>query len=220
MTLPASDNFSGTSLDSNWTVQAGGFSVASGVVSSTAGNNDSAAYWNADTFPNDQWSQITVNAVVNDWVGVLVRASGTGSTRNFYAFRATSSSNVPEWEITKEVAGVYTSLASGNTPAGVATGDVMKLVVQGSTLTGYINGVAVTPTATDSSLASGSAGIYEYGTSPGLTTWSGGAQGASGAQKGGMFFAESSPKLPAKALAMFMPLSWLIGRRNKLSKRA
>lgn len=30
------------------------------------------------------------------------------------------------------------------------------------------------------------------------------------------FFAANSPKLNAKALAMFMPLSWVIGRRNKL----
>lgn len=216
MSLPASDNFSGTALDANWTIQTGGFSVSSGVVSNTAGNNDSAAFWNADTFPDDQWSQITVSAVTNDWVGVAVRASGTGAARNFYSFRATSSSNSPEWEIFKEVAGVYTSLVTGNTPAGVVNGDVMKLVVQGTTLTGYINGTAVTPTATDSSLTSGSAGIYEYGSSPGLTTWSGGANSSS-AQKGGMFFAsEHRRRVPLKSAGALAALGWIVDRRRRL----
>ena len=42
----------------------------------------------------------------------------------------------------------------------------------------------------------------------------------SGAQKGGMFFADGfRPKIPAVAAAMFMPLAWSIGRRNKLARR-
>lgn len=39
-------------------------------------------------------------------------------------------------------------------------------------------------------------------------------------QRGGMFFADvRSPKLNAKAVAMFMPLGWIIDRRNRLKRR-
>lgn len=180
-TLPASDNFSGTTLDANWTIRTGTFQVASGVVSSTT-SGESDAIWNADTFPNDQWSQITAESnTTGDYEGVILRANSSGSM-TYYGCRGNASGG-GSVEIYKEISGTYTSLITHATTFG--TGSVLKCTVVGTTITLYVNGTQVTQT-TDSSITSGSAGIFLYGTTSSLGTWSAGAM-SSGVVPSAMF---------------------------------
>ena len=66
MTLPASDAFTasnGTALQTysvNWTIQNGGFTINSNQVGPAQSGAECGAFWNADSFDNDQYSQATL----------------------------------------------------------------------------------------------------------------------------------------------------------------
>lgn len=176
MSLPASDSFAGTVLSANWTVDVGTFAVASGIVTTTT-TADSLAHWNADAFPNDQYSQVTILSAFpsnSKQAGVIVRAT---NSNNFYMARAQLGGSVWTTEIACIHGGSFVSFANNST--SWAVNDVMKLQVVGNVLTLLKNAVSVL-TFTDSSnfRTSGSAGIYTGSTAttptPGLGVWSGG----------------------------------------------
>ncbi len=180
MSLPASDNFAGTVLSANWTVDAGTFTVSSGIVTTTT-TGDSLAHWNADSFPNDQYSQVTILSAFplnSKQAGLIVRAT---DNNNFYVARAQAASG-PTW--TTELAcihgGTFVSFTTNAT--SWAVNDVMKLQVVGNVLTLYKNGTSVLSfTDTNNFRTSGSAGIYTGSSAttptPGLGVWSGGSAG-------------------------------------------
>src|ERR1035437_2955559 len=129
------------------------------------------ALYSGITWPNDQYSQFTnVHTDTGKTVACYVRYSTTADT-GYALFNLPGGAG---FQLGKDIAGVFTQLAVNATPA--ANGDVMTLAEVGTTLTAFKNGVQIL-TATDSSIASGSAGMY-INTNAGTTiidNWSGGS---------------------------------------------
>ena len=192
--LPASDTFTGTNgtqltaYSANWTLNAGDLDIQTNAVSPDGGNyfGTVAAHWNADSFDNDQYAQITVVALsaaeLWNFIGVSVRAHASAAT--FYTFFGGSDGTY----LYKQVAGSENQI--GSVAAAVSVNDVLKLTVSGTTLTPNKNGSTTgTPGAqTDSSIASGYAGLGGYSGDSGARTntrgdsWEGGnlSTGATG----------------------------------------
>lgn len=150
----ATDDFNRANggLGANWTVQAGtGPLIASNEAKIITTGTDEAAFWNANTFTDNQYSKIIARADPTK-VAVSVRASGTGGSWNAYWARADG--------IHKHVAGSYTGLGGGSITVNI--GDTLELRVSGTTLQRYVNGVAQGTAPTDSSLASGKPGILMW----------------------------------------------------------
>lgn len=177
MALPATDNFTAadgtvlTTYSASWTAMRNNFVINTNATCPDGSFDDCACGWTADTFNNDQYAQAVVAAMDGASqvsAGVCVRATAA----NYYAFYVTTGARA----LIKIVAGSKTSLASDTTTCAV--NDVLKLVVAGTTLTAYVNGVSVL-TTTDSDLSSGSAGVAGIGHFSGSTAgrvdnWEGG----------------------------------------------
>lgn len=180
MSLPATDTFTGSDGTSppnaNWTNQDIGVAIKTNAVASASGGSYGFSYWSADVFNNDQYAFCTNVGGQNG--GPVVRASGTN---NCY-FLDENDSGGSNTYLFKRVAGGYTVVQTfGLTFAG---GDVGKISVSGTTIKCFKNGAQIGTDSSDSSLASGSAGIMSL-TSPTLPaqdTWEGGNVGAAAAQ--------------------------------------
>lgn len=181
--LLVSDNFSGSSLSSNWTTLVGSFTVSSGV----AGSGDNTAtwastYWNHDTFPANQYSQAVMQcggAGCYAWAMVAVRMQSTASTypRAYSCGSSSGSSGV--WYHTvylfREDGTTQTALTSSSTT--VNNGDVLRASAVGTTITCSVNG-SVVISFTDSTYSSGQPGIITGSATPlgqGLKTWQAGS---------------------------------------------
>ena len=161
----ATDNFNRTDggLGANWATQTGFTAplIASNVVQTNAIGSDSVANYSAVTWPNDQYSQVsatTINTATSRFVSATVRCAT--AAQSFYAaglagpFGASTTR-----ELRKCVTGTTTTLAS-NTGTH-ATGDVVKCECNGTTIRHLVNGTQI-HSVTDSSLASGRAGIFIF----------------------------------------------------------
>ena len=135
------------------------------------------AHWNADAFDNDQWAQLTRPTANFAEMGPCVRVHATAHTG--YELKYDNGNKY----MTRRVAGSGTTLASYNS-GGVSTDDVMRFEVVGTTLTPKLNGVVDSDLGaqTDSSIASGSGGLFGYADSTGATgdDWSAGNMAAGG----------------------------------------
>ncbi len=135
---------------------------------------DCGAYYNAISWPDDQYSQckITVNDTASgSGPGVYVRlASGAFTCYRAVASHATTN-NV---ELAKFVAGAHTAIWQRT--QSFTDGDTLRLEVQGTTLRVFINGVQVGADATDSSVTTGNAGVAysSQSVSASLDDWEGG----------------------------------------------
>ena len=180
MSLPANDPLQSgstqvlTTYSANWT-----FALHSNISVNATGAfgtnaNDVGAFWNADSFPNDQYAQVTLTgSAAGAYLGVIVRASVVGGGQ-YYAFRASRGDST--YQVGYWVGGVFTSNFSGTVTRTFADNDVIRLAVVGATLTAYHNGVSIFST-TDSNLTSGSAGINTAAGAgpPFMFNWQGGA---------------------------------------------
>lgn len=174
------DNFTradAATLGANWTDIAGQTSEWSIVSNKAAWVQDgtycmdiySGAGW---TGGNDQYAEMTINTKVTlSDGGPMVRASATG---NGYSMIINDTDNVAlgnsmSVTIYKWVSGTPTQLHNG-TATVISAGDVVRLAVQGTTLTGYVNGVSKT-TITDATFSTGTPGMFgsNNGTSSGFT---------------------------------------------------
>lgn len=165
-------------LGANWTTVTG--ATAFGIVSNKAVptnlSNDCAAVWNADTAPNDQFSQAVLTSTgssAGNGPGVIVRGSAAGETY-YRAIAAVSGGN--NIEVGKMAAGgSYTQIAIRT--ATFVDGDILKLAVTGTTLRVFVNGVQAGADITDATYSSGQYGIGYSSTSTTATvdTWSAGA---------------------------------------------
>jgi hypothetical protein len=184
MALPATDDFAGTgALSGNWTHQTA-TTVTRASDHMTGGNGAFGyAFWNADAFNDDQYAEGVVGGVgLNPvYVGVTVRASGTGgSYNNYFLYIDTSDAYLG-----KTVAGSFSALVTF-TGGGVLAGSsaTYRLEAEGTTLRAYKNSVQLGTDQTDSSLASGSAGVGGYDSAgfqtSSLDDWEGGNLGATG----------------------------------------
>ena len=182
MTLPATDDFN--RADENPLSDGGKWSTVSGfnnfkllskkIYTASGGNSEVGMYWNSDSFNNDQYSQarLGANSASNQWSQkALVRSSASAKTT--YMFGNDDGSN---YLFQKYVAGTNTQLGSSVSQSAVLN-DLIKVTVTGTTIEGFINGVSQ-GTRTDSSIASGAAGLaVYYGASAWGPTWEGGNVG-------------------------------------------
>lgn len=140
----------------------------------------SGAFRNDVTWPADQWSQVTVQALttINDGVLAVCRAQ-TGAN-SYYALQAKGPLGASTPLLIKVVvAGTPTVLTS--TSATVAAGDILYLQIVGTTLLAKLNGATLAAlTITDANFATGKAGLASFASSGGviadskLNGWSGG----------------------------------------------
>jgi hypothetical protein len=178
MALPATDSFTGTDanpIGGNWTTVTGRLALQR-VSNQVAGqdDNDSVAYWNADTFADNQYSQVVFKSSSFILVsGVIVRASSSANT--FYLFYQQTSTTMRIYRI---VNGSATQLGS-DYAINYAQNNVVRLEVSGTVLTPYVNGTPYT-TQTDDQIASGSAGLWIKGAINYSDDWEGGNVAAGG----------------------------------------
>jgi hypothetical protein len=170
MALPATDNFNradANPIGGNWSTVQGlnALQLQNNSVNGSVNNTDNAAYWNADSFANDQYSQIKKLTTSSDH-GPLVRVA----TNNCY-MADVYSTGIDIW---KYVAGSWTQLGS-TISITLAANDVLKLSATGTTLEIFQNGTS-RGTRSDSELATGSAGIWAYNnyTNINVDDWEGG----------------------------------------------
>jgi hypothetical protein len=171
MALPATDGFAGfeIALSASWTIQTPSPNdtrprVANNYAGGAGAGIVSGAFWNADTFDADQYSQGRhVDSANNPGVGV--RLSGTGSNWDGYAFLGGTLNRVYRVDDA-----VFTSLQSGHSSVNL---DVLRLEASGSSLQAKVNGVASLSNVADATYATGAAGIQFYETG-GLDDWEGG----------------------------------------------
>ncbi|TBL68354.1 family 16 glycoside hydrolase [Paenibacillus thalictri] len=156
-----SDDFESGSY-SNWTSGAGTWSVGTDgtkVLSQTDSGTSGRAFAG-----NAAWTDYTVEArvkanelPVNSASGILARA--TADYNNYYWLRLHQSGKV---QLYKKVSGGTPVLLQETAQSvGAGTWNTLKLVVKGSAITGYVNGVQKIA-ATDSGLTSGLAGVSSY----------------------------------------------------------
>jgi len=111
---------------------------------------------NSESYNADQWAQTVVESTGGGTpCGPAVRCSLSAATG--YAIYVSGSGTI---ELVKVISGVQTPLATASVP--YAAGKVVTLVAQGTTISAFFDGNMVCQ-VTDSSIASGSAGLYSYG---------------------------------------------------------
>jgi hypothetical protein len=165
--VTASDNFNRANgaMGSNWTTWG---SLPPHIASNEVkgGGNASpdagGAYWSANTFGNDQYSEVQVlGAIISgNWQGPVVRADATG--QNDYTVIYYNGSTYV-LALYKKISNAYTQIGSNyNLPGALNSGDVVRIEASGTTLTVKLNGTAVI-TQTDSAIAGGSPGLVFYG---------------------------------------------------------
>ncbi len=172
-----SDNFDRTNastLGSNWTAVSGLVmpNIYSNQAAGPTGNGKPGAYWSANSFADNQYSEL--KATYTQAGGVLVPGPAVrilSSAKTYYSVELYCTDDGKggvadvTLQIVKYVSGTRTVLDS---VAGQSTGNiVLRLEVSGTTLTaksGTTHGSLTTrKTATDSAIASGSAGLaFDY----------------------------------------------------------
>jgi hypothetical protein len=143
-----------------WTVVTGTWSVVTdgtNVFKQTNNAISAIAYAGTST-----WTDYTVQSRIKLYD--LNTLSGSGilaryvDSNNFYMLRLHQSGKV---QLYKNIAGTYTLLQEATTTVSTNTWYTLKLVMSGTTLTGYVDG-ALKVSAADSSLASGRIGVRSY----------------------------------------------------------
>jgi hypothetical protein len=121
---------------------------------------DIFAFWSANTFSNDQYSQARIAGGLSSgsqFVQIIVRATLTGDGRyNNYLFYTDGLAGANHTEVAKNINGAQITFKSF--PVTFAAGDIIKISAVGTTITCYKNGVAI-GSITDSSLPSGAPGV-------------------------------------------------------------
>lgn len=183
MALPATDNFNRANggLGANWTtVSTMAAPLISGnLVQTNLVSQDSAAFWNADTFPNDQRSQvIATKAITDTGKSVFAAVRVAAATKDFYAAGARGPLGASATlEIRKFISGTSTVLSTATKT--INAGDLIMCEVIGNTLNAYVNGVLQGTVASGGQLLTGSAGIFIFvdtgaDTDAQLDDWQGG----------------------------------------------
>lgn len=197
------DNFNRANggLGANWTALTDAnvtdtLTIVSNAVTGTAINLDSASYWSADTFQNDQYSQCVVAGTLGgDNMGPTVRNQATGTKRYEYDGGVSSGQTLYYYD---GATGWNTLASSG----GITNGDTLRLEVTGTSLVCKDNG-SQTLTATDATLSSGAPGMHanpQFTTNCNMDDWLGGPITA-GVTLDTAWFRPSEDRLPRRFLA-------------------
>jgi len=172
MTVLATDTFDRTDggLGSNWTAYyaGGGGTIVSNEAKAGVSTDSRGSYYNAVSFPDDQYSKITIGGTLGsgDFWSVGVRLSGGTTTDGYYC-----SADSANWYITRFDNGTGTDIA--NNVSTFAVGDVVECRAVGSLISLYKNGSLV-GSKTDATYTTGAAGLGWYNNNVTATTWEGG----------------------------------------------
>lgn len=176
MSLPATDNFNRTEdpLASGWTVTPGAYTCkANGTTAaaSVALEVPAGAYWLADAFAANQYAQCKRLGLLafGGVAGPAVRMATSGAAANGYVLSVGSATIL---RVSRIDAGVVTQLGDDIAVTTMTTSTVARLEVAGTTLTVKRDGVVVA-TRTDSTYASGAAGVF-FAANRALDDWEGG----------------------------------------------
>jgi hypothetical protein len=184
--LPASDNFDrpNGSLGPEWTdMSVGGLAIANDEVTGTNAGGSSGDIRTAESYDNDQYSQIQVTATAlsgDQWIGPVVRAQDEG--QDLYTGIYYWNEGSPELMLFKLDNGSWSELGAASTGA-LAAGTQLTLTAAASTLDLAENGTIVV-SASDSTLTGGAPGIMANGTAT-ASDWAGGDATASSGGGGG-----------------------------------
>jgi hypothetical protein len=157
-------------LGANWTVEAGSVVIASHAATSGTLNVSCQAIWTANSFTNDQSSEVTfVSIGSGSFAGPLIRYT-TGGGGNFYF--VSYGQGAGNLNLFKVIAGSQSALAT--TAFTVNNGDKLGIEATGTTITVKVNGV-VKQSVSDSSLATGSPGMIFFDPSvhTSISPWTG-----------------------------------------------
>jgi hypothetical protein len=185
----ASDAFSGANvnpLPAPWVTVTGSAAMQrfnNAAIGTNVGGS-SASYYSGVTWPNNQYSEITVTIDINSGGAEAVMASvRTSTSANTYYQGGLDSvalggSSATGAKIRSVIAGAFTILV--NFSVSPVVGDVFRLIAQGTTLQLNRNGVSLGST-TDSNITTGNAGISSIigagnpgPNYPSITPWAGG----------------------------------------------
>jgi len=174
MALPATDTFTTgsdqllTTYSASWSNSISTFNVlaATDDVVGNAAFAEHGAWWNADTFNANHYSQVVVSAInIDQWVGAACRMTASG---NYYGLYGQTNSR----ESFEMNGGTFTTKAVNGT---LSVSDVVRIEANSTTITCKINGSTVGALGfTDSTHTGGSAGITAYTTGSRLDTFEGG----------------------------------------------
>jgi hypothetical protein len=178
MGVLATDNFdrsNGASLGANWTASGGGWSIASNLAVPTSTASDATAFYNAVTWPNNQYSQAKLSGIggnVNDGTGpgLCVRKNSSTAARYRFVAHHAATQNT-------ELSVFNTSYALvWNRTQAWTNADTLYLEIQGTTLIAKVNGAAIGTSTTNSAISSGNAGVDYSSTlnTPSDNDWEGG----------------------------------------------
>lgn len=182
MALPATDNFTradASTLGANWTEDLNILRIVSNVCAgASGGSNEGYAYWNADSFTNDQYSQCTATLSGGTYgYGPMVRLTIVAGVRLCYWAFIDSASTVTIYRMSG-----FSAVGAQFTGLTVSNGDLWRLSIVGTTLTLSQNGVSL-GTRTDVIITAGSPGVGIYAERGTLGSWQGDNAGA-GATRG------------------------------------
>lgn len=162
----ATDDFNRAALGTNWTQGMNSIVIsASTVAKGNTAADENTAWWNANTFASNHYSQIELRADA-DGGGPLVRHQSGANT--FYVW-ASDGAVITMFEST---AGTFAALGASYA-LNTVVGDVLKLDMTGTTLTPSLN-AAAQATRTDASISGGAPGIHCFSTTMSLDNWLGG----------------------------------------------
>lgn len=181
MLLPvlATDNFNranSTTLGANWTDINIGWGVTTNEADATNAADAQSSGYSAITWPNDQYAQCvlrTMDTTADEGAGPLLRGDAT----NIYL----SQGNTADVRLYKRLSGIFTQL--GSTAGAAASGDKLYAEAQGSSLLVQKNGTTVVGPVTDTAIASGRAGLWDFDDVATVDDWEGGDFAAAARQR-------------------------------------
>lgn len=141
--------------DLTWTEIQGDLQVVSNRVRCVSTGTGSAARADSDLASADHYAQVAirVNTTTGHGGGPFVRKDSS-ATVTFYMLWIDYNISVHRYTFYKYVSGTLTAIGATTNLGSYALGDVFKLSVSGTTLSGYQNG-SLLATRTDSSISSG-----------------------------------------------------------------
>jgi hypothetical protein len=169
-----SDDFNranSTGLGANWTASVANYNVTSNQAVSNATSGDhlvvySGAAW---TGGNDQYTEVTaITKPSPQDCGPVVRGSTSALTMYLLEINSPDASVALGASMTcqmyKVVSSTFTAVGSSAAYV-VSSGDVLRLEINGTSLTAKLNGVTKHGPSTDSGIASGKPGFYNFNSS-------------------------------------------------------
>jgi hypothetical protein len=160
----ASDNFQRANENplsdgGNWTKIPGIFESPNQIVSNLCEGtqtNSCGNFYSGITWPNDQYSEFTLATLTTGSLGPVARCSSSAET--YYRLQLAASGGSQAVGINLMNAGSSSTLGTSSN-FSTAVGGILKIQAQGTTISAWYNG-AQKLSVTDSTLSSGSAGIY------------------------------------------------------------